>query len=971
MRRLRVILITLAPLVLAPTASTATVQQGTASVVSEYLVPLTGGAQTTFQTTGTSSGGDPVLHLLTYAGYQVAVNDNGGGGVNARLSYKPFKSGMYRLVVRSTASTTAGTTDVHKNGAAWLTGVRFGGWRIWLSSLRVGEAVRTVRLPNGGGPSHRLYILASDGLGIARRANANDVAGAAAVTITTAASRYAVVGVANGKGATGGAVRLLRNDAALSGHDPDKDGVGAELEAALGTCSALAGTVGSPEFDCSRAADARDTDGDGISDGWEIFGRGDGLPHQPLPLWGANPRHKDLFIEVDFMRRTVEENIANVDANMPDAVARKFAEVYGDAFTTSPLLRLYHAAVLRNPDRLPGVSVHIDTGRPPASASDATIFGNWGGHNAVDAICDSSGCSGSCDMSGEACVGPTAAAAWPTQMRWMRRGIFRYALAYRGGGGSAGEGFAASYNMDSAFNSAHETGHTMGLGHSGPLTGSQLEANCAANYPSLMSYSYDNVDVGFADGLGRAALNNTKLTEWQAVPTSNTRYLDDLELRFGYNIDRASGHVDWNRDGVFAPSGSTVRAYANLKQGGAGCEHTRWHQTRVPAAASHLAPAIARLGGRIYVFSAIWPGILRYVYSTSSWYCPLPNTSSCGSWVDWGDAPLPDGSSAVGGVDVTRITYGSVPVTRLLVVARGNDGRLWEARMSHDASGNPVWTGPAFIPGSSSAASEPALTSLGGRAYLVYRSTDGTLRFNRTGSSGTWLGDQPVLTPTGDPVSMADYASPAVSRATLAWRSGAQIYAALAGSDGRLDLYGFDQTTLRWENTGLTDARSGPIEGRPAMQWVPFQTGVDSPGRLYIVYIRRNTSDPTRREARLLFSYVRRDPSTGATTPLVGFDSPFDNVWFYSYGFDLLYDAGIDTSLRAAYSVGADYGGDNPDAPKRFQIWFRPNADGIYDYSYVNHDDWAVLRVGVCRYVVDPANEIPDDTQIKCPPKTW
>ena len=42
-----------------------------------------------------------------------------------------------------------------------------------------------------------------------------------------------------------------------------------------------------------------DTDGDGLSDANEARGvRGTGT-HQPLPLWGANPRHKDLFIEAD------------------------------------------------------------------------------------------------------------------------------------------------------------------------------------------------------------------------------------------------------------------------------------------------------------------------------------------------------------------------------------------------------------------------------------------------------------------------------------------------------------------------------------------------------------------------------------------------------------------------------------------------------------------------------------------------
>ena len=51
----------------------------------------------------------------------------------------------------------------------------------------------------------------------------------------------------------------------------------------------------------------RDTDADGLSDGVEVMGRRDAQPHQPLVLWGANRRHKDMFVEVDYQRRAVAE----------------------------------------------------------------------------------------------------------------------------------------------------------------------------------------------------------------------------------------------------------------------------------------------------------------------------------------------------------------------------------------------------------------------------------------------------------------------------------------------------------------------------------------------------------------------------------------------------------------------------------------------------------------------------------------
>jgi hypothetical protein len=93
---------------------------------------------------------------------------------------------------------------------------------------------------------------------------------------------------------------------------PSRDGLGYELESALGTCATRTSTA--PGVSCAAIADPRDTDGDGISDGLEAA-VGIGGDDLPLPLWGADPRHKDLFVEVDFMRRTKAENDAETTLN--------------------------------------------------------------------------------------------------------------------------------------------------------------------------------------------------------------------------------------------------------------------------------------------------------------------------------------------------------------------------------------------------------------------------------------------------------------------------------------------------------------------------------------------------------------------------------------------------------------------------------------------------------------------------------
>ncbi len=81
--------------------------------------------------------------------------------------------------------------------------------------------------------------------------------------------------------------------------------------------------------------------------------RGDDRPESrkrgpgPPPL-GASPRQKDLFIEVDFSRRSKEDNTRKVDKKLPANMARDFAAAYGDT-TTSQTSRSRHAATLRNP----------------------------------------------------------------------------------------------------------------------------------------------------------------------------------------------------------------------------------------------------------------------------------------------------------------------------------------------------------------------------------------------------------------------------------------------------------------------------------------------------------------------------------------------------------------------------------------------------------------------------------------------
>jgi len=785
------------------------VVEGVATAVNAIEIDLPAGIPVTFETASVSAGGDPVLHiLLSSTGREVAVDDNSAGGKAARIAFTPPVAGRYQVVVRARSQGTVGTCDILRNGAVLQRGAAFGGWQMELPNLRALEEVETIRLPGGAGPIHSLYVLKPGGLGIdlsvagPRRASGGRWF---AVDSASAGSRQVIVAVP--PGSWPGRVRLVRNDVRLAGHDPDGDGLGTELENALGTCASATSIVRG--FDCRRVADPRDTDGDGISDGWEVLGRSGYVDpvtkavshaYEMLPLWGADPLHKDVFFEVDFMLRQPGEPARR----MSDTVARQFARLYQDE--VAPLTAeqsARHAASLRNPDGRPGIHVHLDTGVDPTDPRDVTLFGNWGGHNAVPPVRQADG----------SYAGLQYSEAWKTNMWPSRRGIFLYMIPYAGGGGSTElNGVACTFGIDGAAGLAHECGHALGLNHSGPPaeTGPVVDPTCNPNYPSLMNYTFLWSGAGFSDGAGGPPLNNAALREWNAVPAAETAYLNTLRTTFQYNVDTVNGHVDWNRDGLIAPAGTTVRAFANLMPGdGSGCGFTNNNYVPVGTAKSMRSPGLVRIGNRLYVFY-IRNGALKYTYSTSDWNCPGPTEAGCpgATWSAEMDAGL-----AAGGVDAGRVRVAGREY--LAVVAIDAGGRVVEKRMTMQGTSE-VWTPWATI-GSTSAAGEPSIAAIDGglSAFVVYKGTDSQIRYHRF-NAGAWGPGQVAVNAAGAAITSSTAASPAIVRAYLAVRPAVpELYGAFTDASGRLDIWWFNTGTTRWEPTGVLDARPDPLWGGP------------------------------------------------------------------------------------------------------------------------------------------------------------
>jgi len=109
-----------------------------------------------------------------------------------------------------------------------------------------------------------------------------------------------------------------------------------------------------------------DSDGDGLLDSWERFGVDadrDGTIDVPLPAYGADPNHKDLFLEFDWTRAGLQPTQAAIRA-------------LKTAFRAAPL----DVGGVPNPDGRSGVRVWVDTG----SATDPN--GIEGGFSCDDGL---------------------------------------------------------------------------------------------------------------------------------------------------------------------------------------------------------------------------------------------------------------------------------------------------------------------------------------------------------------------------------------------------------------------------------------------------------------------------------------------------------------------------------------------------------------------------------------------------------
>ncbi len=300
-----------------------------------------------------------------------------------------------------------------------------------------------------------------------------------------------------------------------------------------------------------------DRDGDSLLDSWEIDGidvDGGGADYD-LAALGADPDHKDIFIEVDFF----DCNVAGGDCPP------------GDTHTHDPranainlIVNSFANAPVPNPDGVDGVHLFVDPdGEGLPHQMDCEL----------DNTCF--------DLIKAGSFGTLAERTDPNSVNILaaKRLAFHYNLWVHNRPSMTSSGRAEMYGNDfivslgswtgqirtqnqQAGTFMHELGHNLGLRHGG-----KDDTNCKPNYLSIMSYSLQIQGLqpfGIFDYSTTAlpTLNENQLNETEGIqddgfitfygPPADLDGIDqglDGDLTDDWLVGRGIGAIDWDNDG--------------------------------------------------------------------------------------------------------------------------------------------------------------------------------------------------------------------------------------------------------------------------------------------------------------------------------------------------------------------------------------------------------------------------------------
>ncbi|HEY3354411.1 MAG TPA: hypothetical protein VGQ83_14260 [Polyangia bacterium] len=635
---------------------------------------------------------------------------------------------------------------------------------------------------------------------------------------TATSTKWLIATATPPPGTREGPVRALRNDRQL--RDLDGDGLGDFLEDQLCICKQKAGVVCG--FDCSTVTDPRDTDGDGLPDFWEATGCSTdtrkGLPAQQmcpnasasadnaqyLPLWGASPRHKDFFVEIDRLS-SCGTTMGRTNAEF---VAARFSSITG----------------MNNPDGVAGIAAHFDL--PPADLAADPCNNESGDADGISKVCGNFG--------GASVVSTTCSLSSPTISN-IRQTIFHWAEEDCSAGTSIVGSRVSCFGSRTAL--THELGHQLGLQHWG--ASSAGDVNRKPNYPSLMNYAYQDQRNGlesgtaFSDGT-RAAVNPASLDEASGFsPGADISFMLSTPYNFT-EFSPGSHWIDWNRDGYMdsAPVRAAVAEQAwheDTWDGNTGYDHPVMQEIEdMPDSNSTLAPA----GARYTISSTSWTFVV-VADQTTHRFKYTQTAQRAGSWVtpylDIGtDAHRSDSQPAL-------VNFLTSAGPRLVLFGATTGGQIHYATM--DAYGWYPWSTPLSNPAGTTFR-EVSAAVLGGNLYIVarddatnnvyYGSFDWYLNFS--GWTAAMVG--------GSPIRSADY-TPGVAAGP-----DGRLYLGVKAATGKprvnlLDLYIFSGGV--WTYGTATWQDNDVVAGRPAMLWRAYVYANSNPlntgnGALYFWY---------------------------------------------------------------------------------------------------------------------------------------
>lgn len=869
----------------------------------------------TWETTALSSGADTVMHLWDWSTTsEIGYDDDGGAGLASKLSYTNWTASQKNvvLVVRAYSSNTQGSAQLLENGGLKAY-IPVGGERITVQNGS-GYVHETAKAPGG---AEYPWLLALDS---SRHLLNMDYVGGVAYQARVAHedTYYVVVGTTSGSGP----VNLYSNDPT----DYDNDGLGYYLELELGTCDWASWSH------CTEIDNLQDTDRDGLSDAAEIFGI-DGSPAQHLPAWGADPLHKDVFVELDW-----NDAFAGQPFTESDAVAA--AAIYDDG----------SAADLVNPDGLPGVRLHIDAGVTAANSANQTLIGDWGGSNAVP-------------------DGTSYKDAPDSYRAAIRDGVFRYGLINQGSGGGQASGVPGDrFNWGAKVNNryvttfAHELGHSLGIHHYGHE--SWGSANGKANYLSLMNYAYGGDE--FSQGESNITLNPALVDE-QAGIGADATHVGQWPF---YRSIGANEEIDWDFDGAFNGSGwDASRApvtFASSSSTNAFTKNERdlHNESDLPA----TTPALIRgPGDRLYAFYVDDDRIYyrHALQNGESWFGSCPGGDDIGDdCTTWSAAvQVPTSANARG---LTVYFEGA----QMLIAFRTQWDSLRTIRSSgYDGAGNLTGWGLETFHGVHTD-KEPEVELLRVDPSLFGGYSDVVALFYRDKSSGEYRWR--TMTSPG--------ASSSTSRGDMLTDAGTSLYGtqsptftnwpydpassadgracgAITDTNGEVGFYCYDRATNRFEDLSSTAFANKPAtSGKPGLAFHAYRSWAGLP-----------LDGKPERGAFWLSVVVADDkwdyPNVWISEPVseaVGEDiegvyfpvqqrGKFGNVWS-----NMVDGAGLalyddpDLGAMKALWLRQD-GADTSDPLGDVKLRFLPFADGGFRSELEDGNDFQIMERGICR----------------------